>query len=147
MSTTPTSRPLTKAQIEYASQRIREIRSDKITTFTNALPKLPDAPAPITGYNSDEKMAFIRAGKATMKAPDQVYYRTDLVEAFTYPERKRTPADIKKQAVYDKACEVRTAAISKYATALDKQVTTLQDKLHLGDSAATLALIDAFAAA
>lgn len=146
MSTTQTSRPLTKAQIEYASTRIREIRCNKISAFTNALPKLPDAPVVITGYSNDEKLHFIRAGKATMKAPDQVYYRTDLVEAFTYPERKRTPADIKKQAVYDKACEARTAAVHKFTEALDKEVTTLQDKLHLGDSAATLALIDAFAA-
>ena len=146
MSTTQNSRPLTKAQIEYASERIRVIRNEKIGAYTETLPKIPDAPPAITGYSTDEKMAFILNGKAKLKNASQIYYRTDLVEAFNYPERKRSPADIKKQEAHDKAIAARSVLVNKFYKALDKKVTALQDKLHLGDSAATLIMIEAFAA-
>lgn len=146
MSSTSTSRPLTKAQIEYAADRIRVIRNEKVIAYSETLPKIPDAPPAIVGYSNDEKMAFIHNGKANLRKAGEIYYRTDLVEAFTYPERKRSPADIKKQEAHDKAVSARCAAVVKFNKILDKKVTALQDKLHLGDSAATLALIEAFAA-
>lgn len=143
MSTTPSSRPLTKAQIEYASTRIREIRCEKISAFKATLPKAPDAPS-FKSYSDSEKLAFIRSGKATIKdGGDHYGYVTN---AFNYPERKRTAAEQKQLDAHNKISKANADAERKFTAALDKKVTVLQDKLHLGDSAATLALIDAFAA-
>lgn len=144
MTSTQFNRPLTKAQIEYASQRIHTIRNEKLIAYTASLPELPQPASTVPNYDSDQKIDFIRKGKATLKK--DIWYRTDLVEAFTYPDPKRTAAEQKKQNAYDKAVKVKTAALDKFTAALDKKVTALEDKLHLGDAASTLALIEDFAA-
>lgn len=143
MSTSQTSRPLTKAQIEYASQRIHTIYNQKISAFEATLPKAPDAP-PVKDYSDKEKLEFIRTGKATLQVCHDAYGY--LCNAFTYPQRKRTAAEQKALDAHKKISKANADAKKKFVAVLDKKVTALQDKLHLGDSAATLALIDAFAA-
>jgi hypothetical protein len=144
MTTSQLNRPLTKAQIQYAANRIREIRNAKISAFTDSLPKTPYAPSESIGYSAEQKVELIRQGKATLKK--DVWYRTDLYEAFTYPEPKRTAAEKKKHDAYEKAVKAKSVAIDKFVAALDKKVTALEDQLHLGDATSTLALIEAFAA-
>jgi hypothetical protein len=138
------NRPLTKAQIEYAANRIEKIKKEKINAFKDAQPALPFCPE-VQNYTEKQRLQFIAAGRAKLKDPDRDFYGY-ITCAFTYPDRKLNAEDQKLKNAYDKAKKANDAACEKFMTALDKKVTDLLDRLHLGDSASTLVMIEAFAA-
>jgi hypothetical protein len=141
MSST-TTRPLTKAQIEYASSRIHQIKCKKLEAFKQSLPALPSAPE-VKSYSDKEKIMMISSGVAKLKEQYDTYgYVTN---AFKYPDRQLSAADQKKVDALKKAEKANDAATEKFEAELDKRVTNLLDRLHLGDAASTLIMIEAFA--
>lgn len=144
MTSKTSSRPLTKAQIEYAADRIEKIKKEKISAFKEAQPALPFCPE-VQNYTEKQRLQFIAAGRAKLKDPDRDFYGY-ITCAFNYPDRKLNAEDQKLKNAYDKAKKANDAAHDKFMAALDKKVTDLLDRLHLGDSASTLVMIEAFAA-
>ena len=143
MTSKTSNRPLTKAQIEYAADRIEKIKKEKISAFEATLPKLPFCPE-VQNYTEKQKLQFIASGRAKLNNPDRDSYGY-VTCAFTYPDRKLSAEDQKLKSAHDKAKKANNAARDKFMAALDKKVTDLLDRLHLGDSASTLIMIEAFA--
>lgn len=144
MTSKTSNRPLTKAQIEYAAERIEKIKKEKISAFKDAQPKLPFCPE-VQNYTEKQMLQFIASGRAKLKDSNYNCYGY-VTTAFTYPDRKLGAEDQKLKAAYDKAKKAHDVAYDKFMTALNKKVTDLLDRLHLGDSASTLVMIEAFAA-
>ena len=70
---------LTKTQLAHAISRVETARQTYVQRYVAELGPEPE----VIDYDSDGKIKMIRAGKAVMKK--NVYYRTDLVDAFDYP--------------------------------------------------------------
>lgn len=121
---------LTRIQLKHAEARIAQYRDAYITRETAKLGKRPTT----LDYTVEEKLAFIRSGKATLKNPYAHCYRY-VTDAFDYPD---TSAMKKSQAALA-AWSAASEAVNKNAVRIQ---TVLLDELIMSpDGAAALAYI------
>lgn len=114
---------MNKPQIDYAVRRIDAVAGQKMQAYRNAQPKHP-------ALTSNQKIDLIRKGKAKLKA--DVYCRTDLCEAFDYPD----PNAAKRVA--------QERAYAKYCGKVKAHAEKLKDRVVLLDGEDATALIDEF---
>lgn len=121
---------LTCSQLKHAEARIAQHRDAYITRETAKLGKRPTT----LDYTVEEKLAFIRSGKATLKNTSAHYYR-HVTDAFDYLD---TPAMKKSRAALAAWSDASNAVIEK----ADKIEAALLDELIMSpDGAAALAYI------
>lgn len=129
------SKPLTKAQADYAMNRLGTILKQRLTTVIEGIQE----PVAVISMTHEQKYAAIVSGKANLMPVDDVQH-TYLTSAYTYPQ-------------YDAALKLYNVQNAKYkleCTKLQKPVLAAyrvaMDTLMLGNAEAALEVLERFAA-
>lgn len=131
----PTTRPLTKVQLEYATQRLGVAMEARLTKACEKLIK----PVPIPSMENTEMYAHIISGKAKVKSFEQLNNYMSGFNAFTYPEHD------KKIAVYQKAKMKYEADCEKAVAPIKAAHRMAMDALVMGNAAEALQIVEDFA--
>lgn len=129
------SKPLTKAQAEYAKSRLMAILAIRLEAAVATL----TAPEKVKEMTNEEKYALIASGKAKILPFEDLSYSAYWKNAFIFPAHDAKLAAFK-------------VAQGKYAAACDKAQRPIQaayrmamDTMMLGDATAAMQVIEDFA--
>lgn len=126
---------LTRAQQDYAIERVNQIVNDKLNQIMGEQPPHKVGKS----WSDKQKYDAIKDGRAVLKPRNLIHY-DQWQEAFTYPELEAANKDLNKER--DAWSAKRQVEYKK----LNKAAQKVRDKIMLaGDADAALALLEAFA--